>query len=49
MFINRYVNGMFPELFLDTFTSTSDTHNYDTRQAKNENLFVFFKSTFRGQ
>ena len=49
IFMYKYMNGMLPELFLDMFTSISDIHNYDTRQATNENLLVSFKSTSRGQ
>ena len=45
----KYMDGMLPELFLDMFTSISDIHNYDTRQATNKNLLVSFKSTSRGQ
>ena len=29
----KYMNGMLPELFLGMFTSISDIHNYDKRQA----------------
>ena len=45
----KYMNGMLPKLFRDMFTSISDIHSYDTRQAKNKTLFVSFKSTSRGQ
>ena len=45
----KYMNGMLPELYLDMFTSVSDIHNYDTRQAENKNVFVSFKATYRGQ
>ena len=44
-----YINWMLPKLFLHMFTPISDIHNYDTRQAINKNLFVSFKTTFRGQ
>ena len=49
IFMYKYMNGMLPELFRDMFTPISDTHSYDTRQAKNKKLFVSFKSTSRGQ
>ena len=49
IFMYKYMNPMLPELFLDMFTSISDIHNYDTRQATNRNLLVSFKSTSRGQ
>ena len=49
IFMYKCMNGMLPELFLDIFTSISDIHNYDTRQATNTNLLVSFKSTSRGQ
>ena len=49
IFMCTYVNGMLPELFLDMFTPISDIHSYDAWQAKNNNLFVSFKSTSRGQ
>ena len=49
IFMYKYMNGMLPELFLDIFTLISDIHSYDTRQTKNKNLFVSFKSTSRGQ
>ena len=39
---------MLLELFLDMFTPVSDIYNYDTRQAINKNMFVSFKSTWRG-
>ena len=45
----KYINGMLPELFLKMFTSISDVHDYDTRQATKKKLSVPFKSTFRGQ
>ena len=45
IFMYKYMNGMLPELFLSMFTSISDIHNYDTRQALNKNLLVSFKST----
>ena len=49
IFMYKYMNGMLRELFRDMFTPISDIHSYDTRQAKNKKLFVFFKSTSRGQ
>ena len=45
----KYIHGMLPELFLNMFTSISDVHDYDTRQATKKKLSVPFKSTFRGQ
>ena len=45
IFMYKYMNGMLPELFLNMFTSISDIHNYDTRQAMNKKLLVSFKST----
>ena len=45
----KYINGMLPELFLNMFTSVSDVHDYDTRQATKKKLSVPFKSTSRGQ
>ena len=33
----KCMNGMLPELFLDMFTSISDIHSYDTRQAMSKN------------
>ena len=49
IFMYKYMNGMLPELFLDMFTSISDIHNYDTRQAMNKKLLVSFKSISRDQ
>ena len=40
---------MLPDLFLNMFTSVSDVHDYDTRQATKKKLSVPFKSTSRGQ
>ena len=49
IFMYKFVNGMLPKLFLDMFTPISDIHNYNARQAINNNWFVSFKSTSRGQ
>ena len=39
----EYSNGMLPELFLNMFTSISDVHDYDTRQATKKKMSVPFK------
>ena len=39
----EYSNGMLPELFLKMFTSISDVHDYDKRQATKKKMSVPFK------
>ena len=49
IFVYQCINRMLPDLFLNIFTSVSDSHNYDTRQATSKKIIVSFKATSRVQ
>ena len=49
LFMYKYVNKMTPDVFDNVFSSISDIHQYDTRNATMKLLYITFRGTTRGQ
>ena len=49
LFMYKYVNKMTPDVFDNFFSSISDIHQYDTRNATMKLLYITFRGTTRGQ
>ena len=49
LFMYEYVNKMTPDVFDNFFSSISDKHQYETRNATMKLLYITFRGTTRGQ
>ena len=49
LFMYKYVNKMTPDVFDNFFSSISDIHQYETRNATMKLLYITFRGTTRGQ
>ena len=49
LFMYKYSNQLLPDVFNDLFSKLADVHEYNTRNASTQHVYVCFQGTTRGQ
>ena len=49
LFMYKYSNQLFPDVFKNLFTKLADVQEYNTRNASTQHVYVCFQGTTRGQ
>ena len=49
LFMYKYSNQLLPDVFNNLFTKLADVHEYNTRNASPQHVYVCFQGTTRGQ